>query len=44
VEANGDAVVVPVAEFRTSGFRVVLERSPDGAGLAEVVVRGARAK
>ena len=46
VEANGDAVVLAVPGFRTSGLRVVLEKTPYGtvAGLAEVVVRGARWK
>jgi hypothetical protein len=43
----GKAVVIALpAGTRTSGIRIVLDAVPEGAvpGLAEVAVRGARAK
>jgi hypothetical protein len=46
-EAAGKAVVIALpAGTRTSGIRIVLDAVPEGAvpGLAEVAVRGARAK
>jgi F5/8 type C domain len=47
VEATGSAVTIALpAGARTSGIRVVLDTLPPGAvaGLAEVAVRGARAR
>jgi len=47
VEATGSAVTIALpASTRTSGLRIVLDTLPTGAvaGLAEVAVRGARAR
>jgi hypothetical protein len=47
VEATGSAVTISLpAGTRTSGIRIVLDTLPPGAvaGLAEVAVRGARAR
>jgi hypothetical protein len=44
-EATGAAVVIPLpAGTRTSGIRIVLDAAPPDGGLAEVAVRGARAR
>jgi hypothetical protein len=45
VDATGAAVAIPLpAGTRTSGIRIVLDAAPAGGGLAEVAVRGARAR
>ncbi len=43
-EATGAVVVALPAGTRTSGIRIVLDAAPPGGGLAEVAVRGARAR
>jgi hypothetical protein len=44
-EATGRPVVIALpAETRTSGLRILLDQAPPGGGLAEVAVRGARAR
>jgi beta-galactosidase len=45
VEAAGRQVAIALpAETRTSGLRIVLDQAPPGGGLAEVAVRGSRAR